>query len=43
MSIQRTGGKKKTWRLGPNEQDELVIRMQGIISKLELQPGNVTK
>ncbi|KAJ7270201.1 hypothetical protein C8J57DRAFT_1508245 [Mycena rebaudengoi] len=43
MSIQRTGGKKKTWRLGPNEQDELVICMQGIISKLELQPGNVTK
>lgn len=43
MTVQTTGNRKKIWRLGPNEQEELVFRMQGVISKLDLQPGNVAR
>ncbi|KAJ7271547.1 hypothetical protein C8J57DRAFT_1226136 [Mycena rebaudengoi] len=43
LTVQSTGAKKKTWCLGPNAAEELVIRMQGIVSKLDLQPGSAKR
>ncbi|KAJ7290799.1 hypothetical protein C8J57DRAFT_1493513 [Mycena rebaudengoi] len=48
IAVQKTGTNRKTWRLGTVDEvgtvdQELVIRMQGIISKAKLSPGNVSK
>lgn len=46
--VQQTGTNRKIWRLGPVSDEghvttELVIRMQGILAKSELVPGNVSR
>jgi hypothetical protein len=48
MTVQSTGTNKKIWRIGLADDEgkvseELVFRVQGIIAKVGLQPGNVAK
>ncbi|KAJ7429590.1 hypothetical protein B0H11DRAFT_2265213 [Mycena galericulata] len=46
--VQQTGTNRKIWRLGPQNNKgsvdtKMVIRIQGILAKVELIPGNVSK
>ncbi|KAJ7235855.1 hypothetical protein C8J57DRAFT_1571517, partial [Mycena rebaudengoi] len=48
LTVQCTGNGRKIWRLAVPDpegkvEEELVVRFQGIISKVELQPGDVSK
>ncbi|KAJ7143167.1 hypothetical protein C8R43DRAFT_1130953 [Mycena crocata] len=48
LQVQITGEKRKIWRLGPVTgegvvEDELVFRFQGILTKVMLTPGDITR
>ncbi|KAJ7241285.1 hypothetical protein C8J57DRAFT_1527028 [Mycena rebaudengoi] len=48
LTVQTTGTKRKVWRLGPTNEfggadQEVVIRMQGILAQADLTPGNVSR
>lgn len=48
IGVQQTGTNRKVYRLGPIGDDgevhtELVLRIQGILSNVELVPGNVSR